>query len=204
MAYITQFATNTVSNTNLTAATLVATITNTTRIRKLWVNIFADQVKGTGDYIAHILVKRAGAGSSYESIKTTKTAGAGVTSIYFGSIPITLNATDVMYVYIIGLATDNDTTADVIVDVNEEWADIDASGRVELTSAAVDAILDEVVEGSLTFRQMLRLFMAVLANKSSGGGTSTIIFRDLGDTKARITATIGGAGNRNAVTIDGS
>ncbi len=69
---------------------------------------------------------------------------------------------------------------------------------------SVDAILDEVVEGSLTFRQMLRLFMAVLANKSSGGGTSTIIFRDLGDTKARITATIGGAGNRNAVIIDGS
>lgn len=132
MAYLTQVGTTTTANTDLVTATLVHTQTNITRIRKLWVNIFADQVKGGGDYIAHITIQRAGAGSFYESIKTTKAAAAGVTSIYFGSIPITLNATDVMKVYLIGLAIDNDTTADVIVDVNEEWEDIDANGRVDV------------------------------------------------------------------------
>jgi hypothetical protein len=144
MAYLTQFATNTVSNTNLVAATLVATITNNTRIRKLWVNIYLDQCKGGGDYIAHITIQRAGAGSNYESIKTTKTAGAGITSLYFGSIAVTLNATDVMKVYLIGLATDNDTTADVIVDVNEEWQDTDTSGRVLLQPAQAGVTIPTV------------------------------------------------------------
>jgi hypothetical protein len=55
-----------------------------------------------------------------------------------------------------------------------------------LTAAGIDAVLDEVVEGSLTMRQMLRVFMAALAGKASGGGTTAITFRD------------------NAVTLDGS
>lgn len=132
MAYLTQVGTTTTTNTNLDTATLVHTQTNTTRIRKLFVNVFADQVKGNGDYIAYITVQRAGAGSFYEGIKTTKSAAAGITSITFESIPITLNATDVMRVYLLGLATDNDGTADVIVDVNEEWINVDASGRVDV------------------------------------------------------------------------
>jgi phage terminase large subunit-like protein len=66
------------------------------------------------------------------------------------------------------------------------------------------AVLDEVVEGTLTFRQMLRLFMAALANKSSGGGTTSIAFRDVADGKARISATVDSSGNRSAVTVDGS
>jgi cytochrome c556 len=79
-----------------------------------------------------------------------------------------------------------------------------AGDSMALTSGAVDAVLDEVVEGSLTFRQMLRLFMSALANKSSGGGTTTIAFRDVADSKARITATVDTSGNRTAISVDGS
>lgn len=79
-----------------------------------------------------------------------------------------------------------------------------AGDSMALTSAAVDAVLDEVVEGTLTFRQMLRLFMAALANKSSGGGTTSIAFRDVADGKARISATVDSSGNRTAVTVDGA
>lgn len=75
---------------------------------------------------------------------------------------------------------------------------------VPLTAGAVDAILDEVVEGTLTLRQILRLFLATLAGKSAGGGTATVTFRDNGDTKNRISATVDASGNRTAVTLDGA
>lgn len=71
-----------------------------------------------------------------------------------------------------------------------------------LAADAVDEILDEVVEGSLTMRQALRLLLAGVAGKSNGGGTSTINFRDNGDTKNRIQATVDPSGNRTAVTLD--
>ena len=49
-----------------------------------------------------------------------------------------------------------------------------------------DAVHDEVVEGSTTFRQAIRLILSVLTGKSSGGGTATLTFRDIGDTKNRL------------------
>lgn len=82
-----------------------------------------------------------------------------------------------------------------------------ATGAVDadaLAADAVDEILDEVVEGSLTMRQILRVMLAALAGESTGGGTSTITFRDAADTKARITATVDGSRNRTAVTVDGT
>lgn len=168
MAYITQVGTTTTANTSLTPnAVLVHTQTNTTRIRKLWVNIFADQVKGGGDYVANVRVQRAGAGSEYVSIKTTLALAAGVLSGYFGSIPVTLNATDVMKVYLLGTAADSDNTADIIVDVNEEWLNIDASGRVDL-GAILGTALTETVPGylSLAFKKLFDVVTPVLTSAS--------------------------------------
>ena len=73
-----------------------------------------------------------------------------------------------------------------------------------MSSAAVDSILDDPVEGSYTMRQLLRLMAAALFGKASGGGTATITFRDTGDTKDRITATVTSNGNRTTVVLDGS
>jgi hypothetical protein len=73
-----------------------------------------------------------------------------------------------------------------------------------LSSAAVDSILDDPVEGSYTMRQLLRLMASALFGKASGGGTATITFRDLGDSKDRITATVTSNGNRTTVVLDGS
>jgi hypothetical protein len=67
-----------------------------------------------------------------------------------------------------------------------------------------DAVLDEVVEGSFTLRQLQRMFAAAMLGKASGLATSTAVFRDLGDTKPRITATVDADGNRSAVTLDAS
>lgn len=73
---------------------------------------------------------------------------------------------------------------------------------IPLSAAAVDAILDEVIEGSLTLRQGLRLMLASLTGKATGGGTSTVSFRDLADTKNRVVMTTDANGNRTAVTRD--
>lgn len=73
---------------------------------------------------------------------------------------------------------------------------------VPLSAAAVDAVLDDAVEGTITLRQAVRLLLAVAVGKSSGGGTSTITFRDMADTKARVTATVDVDRNRTAVTRD--
>lgn len=74
-----------------------------------------------------------------------------------------------------------------------------------LSAAAVDAILDEVVEGSLTLRQAIRLFLAVMTGESSGGGTTSVTFRDIADSKNRLVFTVDANGNRTAVgTRDGT
>jgi hypothetical protein len=75
---------------------------------------------------------------------------------------------------------------------------------VPLSAAAVDAILDDIVEGTLSLRHAQRIMLAALAGKSAGGGTGTITYRDLADTKNRISATIDANRNRTAVTRDGS
>ena len=90
-----------------------------------------------------------------------------------------------------------------------------ASGRPEVNSthfagtayatalaAEVDAVWDEQVDGTTTGRQSMRLHNSALGGKASGLGTTTAVYRDLADTKDRITATVDSDGNRTAVTRD--
>jgi hypothetical protein len=82
-----------------------------------------------------------------------------------------------------------------------------ATGAIDadaLASDAVDEILDEVVEGTITLRQAIKLFLAFMTGEATGGGTGTVVFRDIGDTKARITMTVDATGNRSAVVRDGT
>ena len=67
-----------------------------------------------------------------------------------------------------------------------------------------DAVHDEVIEGTLSFREMIRIFLAVLAGKSAGGGTVTVSYRDEADAKDRVVGTVDGVGNRSEVTLDGA
>jgi hypothetical protein len=102
----------------------------------------------------------------------------------------------------------NLATVDGIVDAIKLKTDlIPASpaavgSAMALEASAVDAIHDEVVEGSTSLRQAIRLMMSALFGKVSGAPTGPILFRDIGDTKARITATVDLDGNRTAVTKD--
>jgi hypothetical protein len=69
-------------------------------------------------------------------------------------------------------------------------------------AAEVDAVWDEQVDGTVTARQSVRLANATLAGKASGLGSTTAVYRDLADTKDRISATVDADGNRTAVTRD--
>lgn len=62
-------------------------------------------------------------------------------------------------------------------------------------------VLGASVETGVSVVQAIRLLLAVLAGKASGAGTSQIIFRDVNDTKARVTATVDEVGNRTALSL---
>lgn len=105
------------------------------------------------------------------------------------------------------------TTTDVTNDVGITQAGADKAwgtaaraltdkAGFSLSAAGIDSICDEVMEGTITMRQAMRLLVAVLGGKSSGGGTATLIFRDSGDGTDRVTATVDANGNRTAMTLD--
>lgn len=69
--------------------------------------------------------------------------------------------------------------------------------------AALDSKWDEVIEGSLTGKNLMRIFLSALTGKSTGGGTATFTTRDLANSKARITMTVDVNENRINVILDG-
>lgn len=77
-----------------------------------------------------------------------------------------------------------------------------ASGDIPSASAIADAVHDEVIEGTVTLRQSIRLHNAALGGKVSGLDTFNPVFRDLADSKDVIDATVDSYGNRSAVTRD--
>jgi hypothetical protein len=76
---------------------------------------------------------------------------------------------------------------------------------VELDAAIFSTYLldEEDVETGLTLRQALRLIAAATGGKVSGGGTTTITFRNaVADDQDRITATVDVDGNRTSLSYD--
>lgn len=68
-----------------------------------------------------------------------------------------------------------------------------------LSTSGLDAV---VIEGSTTIVQSARGWNSVLLAKASGLATTTAVYRDLADSKARVTATVDADGNRTAITRD--
>ncbi|MGI0011409.1 MAG: hypothetical protein ACREAE_08420 [Nitrosopumilaceae archaeon] len=71
-----------------------------------------------------------------------------------------------------------------------------------LSAAGIDSIWDEVVEGAATVRQFLRGFASAMFGKSNSHQSGTPKYRDIADTKDRISATTDANGNRTAITTD--
>lgn len=96
---------------------------------------------------------------------------------------------------------DPPTNAELVSEINSVQSDIAALNNLSAADVG-DAVLDEVVEGSITLRQSIRGHNAALLGKSSGLETSTALYRDLADSKNRIDADVDTFGNRSTVTLD--
>ena len=70
-----------------------------------------------------------------------------------------------------------------------------------LNDIAVSDIMNEVVVGTYTFEQILKILAAKMAGKATGGATTTITYRGLDDTSDVIVETVDSNGNRSAVTL---
>ena len=75
-----------------------------------------------------------------------------------------------------------------------------ASMNADASAEIVTALLATAVDGTTTVAVSIRLQNAALGGKASGLGTGTAIYRDLADTKDRMTASVDVDGNRSAVT----
>jgi hypothetical protein len=108
--------------------------------------------------------------------------GSGINALCSGGVGPSINVPDDIVGNIIGTIT---TTTNLTV-----------------VSNIADAVWDEVVDGSRTARESVRLRNSGIAGKSSGLDTTTAVYRDLDDTKDRIIATVDEFGNRSAVVLD--
>jgi hypothetical protein len=79
-----------------------------------------------------------------------------------------------------------------------------ATGDIPSAASIATAVMGSTIEGSLDLTELQRLFAAALLGKASGLATTTAVYRDTGDSKDRITATVDASGNRSAVTLDAS
>ena len=68
----------------------------------------------------------------------------------------------------------------------------------------VGAIWSKALEGAHTAADLLRVILAVVVNEASGGGTTTITYRDIADGKNRAVLTVDASGNRSVSIIDGT
>ncbi|GIV22131.1 MAG: hypothetical protein KatS3mg023_3882 [Armatimonadota bacterium] len=78
------------------------------------------------------------------------------------------------------------------------------TGFGTLVNDVATAVWAMVIDGGKSAMGLMRLFAAALLGKVSGAQTNTPVFRDIADTKNRITMTVDNDGNRTGVTLDDS
>jgi len=97
----------------------------------------------------------------------------------------------------------------VNTEVDNALADYDGPTDTEmvayfaaLNDITVAEIMAAVIEGPITLVKAMRGLISRELGKASGGGTTTVIWRDTQDTKDRVTMTVDTSGNRTGVVTD--
>lgn len=86
------------------------------------------------------------------------------------------------------------------VSLEVQLSAIDMQDTAQIPTSVMD--LAAGVETGWTLRQAMRIVLSAMAGKASGLATTTAVFRDMADSKDRISATVDASGNRTAVTRD--
>jgi len=101
--------------------------------------------------------------------------------------------------------------AALALEVQTDWANggrldtlLDTVVAQTVAATVADAVLDEVTEIGMSLRQAVNIILAAVSGKTSGGGTGTLVARDVADTKPRCTLTVDLLGNRTDSVRDGA
>lgn len=94
--------------------------------------------------------------------------------------------------------------------IADTWTTTPDATSVVVLLPAVQSLADivaavlagQIGDSTITIAQALRIILAVAAGKADNGGTTPMHFRDTGDTKNVVTATVDSSGNRTAVTLN--
>lgn len=93
-------------------------------------------------------------------------------------------------------------TAAIVADTGTDGVVLKAAGLDADAVAEIAAgVMASTVEGTYDLTETLRIIAGVLAGKLSGGGTTTLTFRNLGDSLDIVQATVDANGNRSGVII---
>ena len=101
-----------------------------------------------------------------------------------------------------GAVSNVTTVATTTTNTDMRGTDGAYTGTPPTTAQIATAILGMTYESTEDFQDYLRLTRAVLLGKTTGAGTGSENFRDEGDSKNRVAATIDSNGNRTAITTD--
>lgn len=151
-------------------------------------------------------------GTQFTGNVTLPTANVVLTSNSYGAagtefsgtatIPSATNVLTTVSYGVGGNGSTGNLTLPVVTDV-KSGVQYGANGtQYTGTYAGLTDQWDSVIEDGVTARQLMRVMSSVLIGKVSGMNTNTPSFRDLADTKNRISAVTDTSGNRNSVTID--
>lgn len=203
------------STTNITAGTITTTtnLTNLPAITAGWLTetgIAADAITAA-KLAADVTTELQSGLATAAALATLQTTADDILTDTGTTLPSTLSTIagyiDTEIGSIITAIGDLPTNAELATALGTaDDATLAAIAALSIPTANqnADALLDRAagVETGLTIRQWARLTGSVLIGKVSGGGTGTEVFRDFGDTKDRITATVDSNGNRTAITRD--
>jgi hypothetical protein len=175
-----------------------------------------------------VLVSKAGAlpvwqeylvvtANVYDTLCSTDTFDVNVTSLaddvitaakFDESTAYPLKSADTGSTQVARVGADSDTLetlSDEIAAVKAETAliveDTGTTGVLLSTSALGSIFDDEVIVGTYTFSDLLKILAAALAGKLSGGGTTTLTFRGVDDASDVIVTTVDANKNRTNVVI---
>ena len=121
----------------------------------------------------------------------------------FGAMTVTITELELGW-YSIPLSTGHSDTLELltVVFTNASAKQVNLQFRVHARLPDDLLHLASVYEGTVDLQDFYRLAAAALYLKSTGGGTTTLNFRDDADAKNRIVATVDANGNRTAVVRD--
>ena len=166
-----------------------------------------------GDTVSTLIGVTAGTLGTWAS--ATATLITGTTGCYEVGIPnaVFANAARQVTVQFLG-AGPSDAMLQIQIVPNDVVSGVTVFGNVTVGGYAanqdpytsvmktVDSV--DALTNADTLEKRIRIILSAILGKVSGMGASAPIFRNITDTKARVTATTDTIGDRTAVTLDGS